>query len=82
MVAGTGTCHRNSTLSDLAAESLRVHAEDLGRVNQLLLDAATSMASLAAAISIVQLRRAVMALTFVSLLLGVLALTIAIATAG
>ena len=53
-----------------------------GRVSQLLLDAATSMASLAAAISIVRLRRTVMALTFVSLLLGVLALTIAIANAG
>lgn len=69
-------------LLDLVAENLRLHAEDLGRVNQLLLDATTSMASLTAAISSVRLQRAVMALTFVSLLLGVLALAIAITNAG
>ena len=69
-------------LLDLVGEHLRLHADDLGRVNRLVVDTTTSMANLTAAISNVRLQRAVIALTFVSLLLGAIALTIAVAKAG
>ena len=70
-VHGNGNLTPKLGVLDLVTENPRVQAEYLRRVDHLLLDATTSMASLTSAISIVRLRRAATALTFVSLLLGV-----------